>query len=172
MRDRLITIFVLAAVLLAAAAAAALPAAASSRDDYRAAIVKLIAAERARHGLPALRTDAALGRAALGHARDMVRRDYFSHTSPDGARCGDRSRRAGYRIAGCRSWAVGEVIAWGTSSLGSPEAVFKGWMGSPEHRAAILGGRWRDVGVSCVEGTYRGVSGSFVYTVDFGRRSR
>jgi uncharacterized protein YkwD len=160
-------IFVLAAVLLAAAAATALPAAASTRNDYRAAIVKLLAAERARHGLPALRVDGALTRAALGHGRDMVRRDYFSHTSVSGAGCADRTRRAGYRAS-----AVGEVIAVGGDWKGTPEQVFKGLMSSPSHRAVILCSRWRDVGVACVQGSYRGFDGALMYVVDFGRRSR
>lgn len=172
MRTRLIGLFVLATVLVTIAAATAVPAAAAQRSDCQKAILRLIAAERAAHGLAAVHTDAALGRAALGHARDMVRREYFSHTSPAGASCGDRARRAGYRRTGYRSWAVSEVIAWGMSTGGSPEEVFAGWMHSPYHRSVILGGRWRDVGVACVEGTFGGVPGSFMYVVDFGRRVR
>jgi uncharacterized protein YkwD len=167
MRSRLVRLFVLSAVVLAVVAVAALPAAASTRDDYGAAILKLIAAERAQHGLPALHEDAALSRAALGHARDMVRRDYFSHTSPGGAGCGDRARRAGYRAS-----AVGEVIAVGGDWKGTPEQVFKGLMDSPSHRAVILCSRWRDVGVAAVQGRYRGFDGALMYVVDFGRRSR
>jgi uncharacterized protein YkwD len=165
MRSRLIALFLLAAVLMTAAATAN-PAAAATRDDYRAAIVRLIAAERAQHGLPALRVDAALSRAALGHARDMVRHDYLSHTSSGGAGCGDRVRRAGYR-----AWAVGEVIAVGGDWKGTPEQVVKGWMSSPSHRAVILYSGWRDVGVACVQGSYRGFDGALMYVVDFGRRS-
>ncbi len=171
MRSRLRVLFLLVAVVVAVAAATAMPAAATSRDDYSAAILRLIAGARAERGLPAVHTKAALSRAALEHSRDMLRREYFSHTSPGGDGCMDRSRRGGYRFTGYRSGAVGEVIAWGVGLRGTPQEVFEGWMGSPPHRAVIFSSRWRDVGVACVEGTFSGMSGSFMYTVDFGRRS-
>jgi uncharacterized protein YkwD len=62
------------------------------------------------------------------------------------------------------------VIALGSSHKGNPESIFKGWMRSSSHRQVILSSRWRDVGVGCARGNYRGYSGVLMYTVDFGRR--
>ena len=43
-------------------------------------------------------------------------------------------------------------------------------MRSSGHRQVILTKRWRDVGIGCARGTYKGISGVVMYTVDFGRR--
>jgi uncharacterized protein YkwD len=146
---------------------AAAQAPASGRTVNEATVLQLISHARAQRGLAPLRVHAALSRAALAHSRDMVRRHYFSHLSLGGATCATRARRAGYSTRGARSWAISEVIGWGMGMLGTPQAVFQAWMHSPYHRAVVLG-RWRDVGVGCVPDG----SGSWMYTVDVGRRSK
>ena len=45
-------------------------------------------------------------------------------------------------------------------------------MNSSAHRQVILTARWRDVGIGCSRGTFKGLSGVVMYTVDFGRRVR
>ena len=159
-------------LVLAVAMVGAGPVAASQGTANEAVMLRLINHARAQHGLTALHVHAALSRAARAHSLDMMRYHYFSHSSPSGASCGARARRAGYSTSGCRSWAVSEVIGWGMSSVGTPQAVFSSWMGSALHRSIILGRGWRDVGVGCVSGTFQGVAGSWMYTVDFGRRSK
>ena len=159
-------------LVLALAAVAAGPAAASQRTANEAVMLRLISQVRAQRGLAPLHLHAALSRAALAHSRDMMRHHYFSHFSAGGASCSARLRRAGYSTSGCRSWAVSEVIGWGKSFAGTPQAVFGSWMRSAYHRSIILGRRWRDVGVGCASGTFKGASGSWVYTVDVGRRTR
>jgi uncharacterized protein YkwD len=134
-------------------------------------MLQLINHARTQRGLAPLHVHAALSRAALAHSRDMLRRHYFSHSSPGGASCAARARRAGYAKSGCRPW-VGEVLGWGTSFVGTPQAVFSNWMGSTFHRSVILGRRWRDVGVGAVSGTFQGASGAWMYTVDVGRRGK
>jgi uncharacterized protein YkwD len=168
MRVRIPLLLVVAAVLLALAAVA--PAVAGTRADFQTEVLHLINAERAAHGLRAVHLNSALSRAALGHARDMMRRDYFSHTSPDGATCATRAQRAGYGLTGYRCWRISEVLAWGMSSRGTPAEVVDGWLHSSMHRAIILGRDWRDAGVACVEGAFQGYGPSFMYTIDFGRR--
>jgi uncharacterized protein YkwD len=157
-------------VLLVAAMAAG-PVCASQRTANEAALLQLIDHARTQRGLAPLHVHAALSRAALAHSRDMMRRQYFSHSSPGGANCAGRARRAGYAKSGCRPW-VGEVLGWGTSFVGTPQAVFSNWMRSAYHRSVILGRRWRDVGVGSVSGTFRGASGTWMYTVDVGRLSK
>lgn len=160
-------IFVLAVAMVGAG-----PAAASQRADNEAVMLQLIDHARTQRGLAPLQVHAALSRAALAHSRDMMRRHYFSHSSPSGASCGARVRRAGYATSGGRSVAVGEVLGWGMSSVGTPHAVFSAWMRSAYHRSVILGRRWRDVGVGVVSGTFNGASASWMYTVDVGRRGK
>jgi len=113
-----------------------------------------------------------LDRAALAHARDMVARDYFAHSSLAGAGVAARARGAGYSVSGYERWYVGEVIAWGKGTRSTPASVFKAWMNSSTHRRVILSARWRDVGIGCSRGTFKGLSGVVMYTVDFGRRIR
>lgn len=98
-------------------------------QSITAEVTRLTNVERAKAGCGALRTEAKLAAAALAHSRDMVARNYFSHTSPDGKGPGARATAAGYA-----NWS-GENIAKGYPSAA---AVVKGWMNSPGHRANIL----------------------------------
>ena len=73
-------------------------------------------------------------------------------------------------MSGWSRWSVGEVIAWGSGARGTPESVFQAWMRSSSHKQVILAKRWRDCGVGCSRGTYKGISGVVMYTADYGRR--
>jgi uncharacterized protein YkwD len=148
----------------------AVPAAAFDRAANEATMLRLVNHARASRGLATVRVVSTLDCAALNHSRDMLSRDYFSHSSPGGATAGTRALRAGYAASGYSQWAVGEVIAWGVSYRGTPESIFRGWMRSTTHRRVILDKSWRDVGIGCSRGTYKGISGVIMYTVDFGRR--
>jgi uncharacterized protein YkwD len=121
---------------------------------------------RAAHGVPALRADARLARAARRHSRDMVRRRYFDHVTPGGATLSTRVKRSGW-TRGRRSWALGEDLAWGTGGLAKPEAVVAAWMDSPPHRRNVLSRRFRVVGVGIAPGTPFGATGA-TFTADFG----
>ncbi len=81
----------------------------------------------------------------------MVTRRYFSHVSASGEDFVSRIKRAGY-LRGARAWTVGENLAWGSGSLGSPAEIVRGWMQSPPHKANILNGRFREVGVGIALG--------------------
>jgi uncharacterized protein YkwD len=148
----------------------AAPALAFDRLANEKTMLRLFNQARTSRGLHAVRTYDALRRAARAHSTDMLRRDYFAHSSLSGLTAGARARQAGYGVSGWSQWSVGEVIAWGTGTLGSPQAIFKAWMKSSGHRSIILGKRWRDVGVGCSRGTFKGLSGVRMWTVDFGRR--
>lgn len=172
MRKPISAAFAALIIVLAVAAVVAGPVLASQSRTNEAGMLRLINHVRTQRGLAPLHVRGALNRAALAHSRDMVSRHYFSHSSPSGASCAARARRAGYGTSGCRSWGVAEVIGWGMSSVGTPQAVFSAWMRSAYHRSVILGRRWRDVGIGCVSGTFQGASGSWMYTVDVGCRSK
>jgi uncharacterized protein YkwD len=168
---------VLAATLLAAPGAAAartcesagaIPAKKAQRAAVRATLCKLNVA-RERHGLKPLKLNKRLSTAARRHARDMVRRDYFSHDSPEGATFVDRIRRSGY-LRGARSWTVGENLAWGARKRSTPRAITRMWMNSAGHRANILNPSFRDIGIGVALGAPGATGRAATYTTDFGSR--
>jgi uncharacterized protein YkwD len=131
----------------------------------------LLNAERSRRGLPRLRLNDRLSRAAERHSRDMVRRRYFSHDSLGGASFVDRIRRTGY-LRSARAWSVAENLAWGSGNRSTPEQIMRSWMNSPAHRANILTGRFREVGIGVSEGAPVRVGlPAATYTTNFGARS-
>ena len=131
----------------------------------------LVNRERRRRGLRALRADRRLALAASRHADDMVRHSYFAHDSRSGARFTSRIVRAGYlrRVA---RWRTGENIAWGAGRSSAARRVVRAWMNSSGHRANILNGGFRDLGVGVVAGAP--VPGRYevgaTYVHDFGVR--
>ncbi len=120
---------------------------------------------RRNHGLARLCVGPALTRAARSHSREMIGKDYFSHDSYGGAGVGARLKRFGYDGS-----IYGENIAGGSGTLGNPDPIFERWMNSTQHRANILNGRFRRVGVGTYAGNYKGIEGYTMYTVDFGVR--
>ena len=128
----------------------------------------ILNAKRAGHDLRPLRLNAKLGTAARRHSGAMVRERFFSHTSPNGDTFVDRIRAAGY-LEGARSWTAGENIAYGSGSRSTPRSIGRAWMNSPGHRANILSGSFRSIGIGIASGTPVGVAGA-TYTTDFGRR--
>jgi uncharacterized protein YkwD len=141
-------------------------------EAVRVAVLCLHNAERARHGLPALRENPRLRRAAESHAEHMVVARFFDHTTPAGATMLDRIRRTGY-TSGARAWSVGENIAWGSGRLATAAQIERAWMHSPGHRANILNGSFRDIGIGVATGApvaLGAAAGGGTYTTDFGYR--
>jgi uncharacterized protein YkwD len=101
---------------------------------------------RRAHGLRPLRGSRSLHRAAVRHARDMVRRNYFGHVSFGGRTVVDRVGRSGYS----RRFAAGENIFYGLPPRPSPAQVVAAWMASPGHRHQILNPAWREVGIGTI----------------------
>jgi uncharacterized protein YkwD len=140
----------------------------SSRVVVTRAMVCLINAERRTHGLARLRLDRRLSAAARDHSRDMVRRGYFAHDSPDGLSPAQRVGGTGY-LRGSRSWLVGENLAWGWHGRETAARIVRAWMHSPPHREEILEPSFRDVGIGAVVGVPHPVPrAGATYTVDFG----
>ena len=102
-------------------------------------VVKLTNNERAKAGLPPLKLNNKLVNAAQDHSSDMAQDDFFSHTGADGSSIGDRVKGSGYQYS-----RTGENIAAGQPT---PEAVVRGWMNSPGHRANILNPNYTEIGV-------------------------
>jgi uncharacterized protein YkwD len=137
-----------------------------------AAMLNLINDARAAHGLALVRPRTVLCKAAQSHSREMIVYGYFSHNSHNGESFASRLVRFGYCRNGYSSWSAGEVIGWGNGTEGTAAAMFRVWMASSGHRAVILTPRWRDVGLGVSRGSFNGLSDVYMYTVDFGRRTK
>lgn len=131
----------------------------------------LLNEERAERGLAPLKRQPKLTTAAKRHSKAMVQRRFFSHNSPNGQTALHRVKQVRY-MSGARAWGIGENIAYGTGGKASPASIVKGWMHSPGHKANILNGKFRHIGVGIVNGApvATGASVSATYTTDFGYR--
>jgi uncharacterized protein YkwD len=146
-------------------ASATATASSAGRDTLRAALLCVINAERTRRGLQPLPGDSRVDRAATRHARDMVRRHYFSHQRAGGPSPMQRMRRAGWRGRG-----VGEAIAWACGSLGSPLATVRAWLNSPPHRAILLDPGWSAGGIGvAAKAPVTDCAGGVTWVLDAGR---
>lgn len=121
---------------------------------------------RAQYGLPLFCVHPRLVDAARAHSADMVAKNYFSHVSADGTNWDARIVSFGYTGA----TALSENIAWGSGPYGEPATVMNNWMNSSGHRATILNGGLREIGIGIASGYFQGYSGARVYTADFGTR--
>lgn len=83
--------------------------------------------------------------AAMGHAQDMNNRSYFSHTSKDGRTSQERIIAAGYNFNGYRSFAVGENIAFGQTSI---DEVTEGWFKSEGHCHNLMSREFKEIGIA------------------------
>jgi uncharacterized protein YkwD len=118
-------------------------------------LINLINAERTRRGLRALRVNSVLMQTAEAHSQDMVDRNFFSHTNPDGQLPWDRLDEAGYAWSWC-----GENIGGGYATA---QAMFNGWMASDGHRDNMLSPDFTEIGIGYVTGGYYG----YYWTADF-----
>jgi uncharacterized protein YkwD len=175
----LIALAALAVALMAAAAPAeargcvaanATTAHASKRQIVRATLCQLNRT-RAHHGLRRLRLNKKLSKAARRHARDMARRNYFSHDTLGGGSFLDRIRRTGY-LRGAHRWIVGENLAWGSKGYSRPQVIMRMWMKSPGHRANILNGSFREIGIGVAYDApvRHGGRPAGTYATDFGAK--
>lgn len=117
------------------------PAAAASME---AELVSHLNAERAARGLPPLKLNGALGKAAQSHACDNAWRGSISHVSSDGSRLQNRLKRAGYAY---------KTAAENTGrGFASGRRAVEWWMDSPGHRKNMLMGEAREIGVGIALG--------------------
>lgn len=138
--------------------------------QVREATLCLINEQREQHGELPLTENPRLQTAAQGHSEDMVARDYFEHTTPSGEAFSTRILATGYVPRGS-AYELGENIDVATLSLTTPAATVTAWMNSPEHRANILNGEFRETGVGIAPSApayfAEGQPGA-TYTQDFG----
>jgi uncharacterized protein YkwD len=142
----------------------------SDLAQVQAATLCLINKVRVQSGELPLRDSSALDAAAQRHSEDMVANNYFDHTTPSGEPFDARIVATGYAPAD-RPYELGENIDTATIGLSSPSQTVAGWMNSPEHRANILNGDFRDSGIGVTPAApvvfAEGRPGA-TYTQDFG----
>ena len=128
---------------------------ASSEAD----LVAMTNRARANAGLKSLRVDSTLTSVARWRSKDMIDRDYFSHTIPGYGKVWDKLTAIGY----CYNVA-GENIGWNNYPDDiATAAIQQMFMNSAGHRANILGTAWDVIGV----GAYKGPTGKKMWTVLF-----
>ena len=154
----------IALAILATAGLIATQASAATMPP-RKLLLRAINHTRAIHGVPGVRGSSSLRRVALSHSADMLRRDYFAHTSPTGSTLTSRIQRSGF-ITGY-SWMAAETLAWSWGTHTEAKSTVRAWLHSPEHRAILLSSTYRWVGIGRNCGRFLGHTGACVWTADF-----
>lgn len=93
---------------------------------------------RSENQLPALKLNKKLNSAAQSKAIDMAKKNYWSHTTPDGKEPWIFINNANYTYK-----KAGENLAYGFSD---PSQVLSGWLNSPSHRENVLDRDYQDIG--------------------------
>lgn len=143
-----------------AVALLAMPAFAS--EITRASVVAEMNVRRVASGLPELREDPRLDRAADDRIADMEDENYWGHVSPDG-----REPFVWLRPDGYDYQFAGENLA---SGFDTAEVLVEAWMESKGHRQNILSPLYHDCGVAIVEGSTTGRASGKSVVVLFGRQ--
>ncbi|WP_333683387.1 CAP domain-containing protein [Pontibaca methylaminivorans] len=133
----------LAASLLSACAAAAPCTPPDPSGQVVAQAIRSINTLRLQAGLVQLRPSAALARAAQDHACDLAAQGRISHVGSNGSRLADRLAGTGQRFGSAR-----ENVAQGPPG----HDVVASWMGSRGHRANLLSGDLREIGLGAALG--------------------
>src|SRR3954451_24621608 len=106
-------------------------------EDLRAATLCLMNAERTARGLGRLQSEPLLRRVAAGYARQMVRGQFFDHTSPAGSTMLARIKATSY-LRDVASWSVGADAAWGSCTPATRRPLARRRMRLADHRAGLL----------------------------------
>jgi hypothetical protein len=119
-----------------------------------AVVVQLTNEERVENDAPLLVRSSVLDAAATLKAEDMAQNGYFSHDSPTGV----------------TPWHWFEMVNYSFTHAGENLAVYftdsgevvDAWMNSPGHRANIVDGDYREIGIGTARGTYNGYDTVYV----------
>lgn len=151
-------------------AGAGLQPSSATMSIVSSATLCLLNNERTTRGLAPLSSQPLLAGVATAYSQSMVVDRFFAHVSPAGQQLSQRL--TGY-VAGAQDWAIGENLAWGEGAKATPAQTVDAWMNSEGHRANILSGEFREIGIGIVNGTPIGSppATSATYTTEFGRAS-
>lgn len=126
------------------------------------ALISMANSARVSTGVHTLKYNSFLASSANAKARDMLKYDYFAHTSPSGKTPWSFIKGAGYFYI-----YAGENLAidFSTSS-----AVHNAWMASATHRSNILDKDFTEIGIAALTGEYKGKT-TTVVVQHFGSRA-
>ncbi len=134
----------------------------ASRDFTSSSLLSATNAERQTSNLPALTVDPQLMAAAQAKAADMVARNYWAHTSPEG-----KTPWAFIAASGYQYQSAGENLAYGFSGANS---TVTGWMNSAEHRANVLDSTYENVGFGVASSpNYHGQGPETIVVAEYGK---
>lgn len=126
------------------------------QSPFEQEIFELANAERTIRGITAFEWDDLAGASARSHSQDMMKRNFFDHTNPDGANPFDRMKKNGIKYQ-----TAAENIA-----AGYPNSIYAhyGWMNSKTgHRESLLSTKLKRLGT----GVAFGGSYNVYYTQNF-----
>lgn len=146
-------------LILLKVAAIIIPVALPSSSLFSSAItpsniVELTNQTRLNLGLGGLKVNSLLTKAAAAKANDILAKQYFAHTSPEGLTPWSWIEKAGYDYL-----YAGENLA---VHYQSAEDVNEGWLASPTHRANIVQPKYAEIGVGVAMGDFEGVPSTIV----------
>jgi len=105
--------------------------------------------ERQKHKLTQFKLNNLLSKSAQYKAEDIVKNDYWSHTSPEGLTPWDFIKHVGYEYS-----IAGENLARDYSDT---DSLIKAWMKSPSHRSNILNNNFTEIGIGITTGLQNGI---------------
>ena len=137
----------------------------SQATAYEQFMLELVNRERAKTGAQPLAFNGTLNESADSHSNWMIATDTFSHTGLGSSSPHQRMIQAGYAFSG--SWTSAENIAWVSTRAPAGlqdevELLHTNLMNSPGHKANILNGTFREIGIGFDTGPYQTWDGAFV----------
>ena len=117
-------------------------------------VLNLTNIERQKLGLAPLKLNSTLTESARLKAEDMFANDYWAHTSPAGKSPWDFFKAVGYNYS-----VAGENLA---KDFYDTESMMRAWMKSPTHKANIVNGKYREIGIGVVNGILGGLKTTLV----------
>ncbi|MDO8435708.1 MAG: CAP domain-containing protein [bacterium] len=130
--------------LLVTIALATFPVAAFAAPLSADRVFDLVNLERTQAGATPLKRNRFLDAAAASKARDLIKKQFFAHTGPDGQSFTSWVDTNAYPYT-----ALGENLAMDFSN---ERATLRGWLGSTSHRTNLLDPLWRDSGIAAADG--------------------
>jgi uncharacterized protein YkwD len=123
---------------------------------------------RAQQGLAPLQLNTTLNAAGQAKLKSNVSCAEFSHTP-----CGQPFDTVfSSYVQGATSYQIGENIAWGTGSYGTPRQAMNGWVHSAGHRENILTAAYAELGIGYLPSqTFQGYDGATLWSQEFGLRA-
>lgn len=124
-------------------------------------LIRLTNEYRKESGLNPLTVNPRLTQAAVNKAKDILAKQYFNHTSPDGRKFSDWIKDVNYEY-----FYVGENLA---IDFTKPQDVFTAWLNSPKHKENIIRPEFQEIGIADIGGQFEDHSTQIVVQL-FGSR--